>query len=268
MITLDDKYRFEDFGFICEPGYEDSIIPIFDRKTYSIPGREGVITFGTEVKEKPFSYPLVIMERFHIEMQRKFEKFIDFFFDKYGQPRKIKMIRDYDPSKFYYVELAQQITPDRLPEDGKLVLPLVAYDSRAYSVVKSNDRITWGSRIPFATKIQFGYKPSQYTVNGPQILEVNNIGTLVVRPIIEIVGTANGLTLVLNGKSFSFGDLSNETLLIDAATYTVMKNGQNYLFNMQGNLEKLELFPGNSKVQIGGANLNIKVTFNFQGKYK
>lgn len=78
MITLDDKYRFEDFGFICEPGYDDSITPIFDRKTYSIPGVEGVIPFGTEVKEKPFSYPLMIMERFHIEMQRKFEMLTDF----------------------------------------------------------------------------------------------------------------------------------------------------------------------------------------------
>ncbi|TDT83161.1 phage-related protein [Bacillus sp. AG1163] len=268
MITLDDKYRFEDFGFICEPGYDDSITPIFDRKTYSIPGVEGVIPCGTQVKEKPFSYPLMIMERFHIEMQRKFEKFTDFFFDQYGNPRKVKMVRDYDPSKFYYVELAQQITPDRLPEDGKFVLPLVAYDPRAYSVVNSNDKITWGSKIPFVTKIQFGYKPSQYIMNGPQSLEINNIGTLVVRPIIEIIGTVNGLTLVINGKSFSFGDLNNETLLIDAATYTVKKNNQNYLFKMTGDLEKLELLPRTNKVQIGGSNLNLKVTFNFRGKYK
>lgn len=268
MITLDDKYRLEDFGFICEPGYDDPLTPSFTRKTYSIPGREGVIPFGTEIKEKEFSYPLKIFERFHFDMQRKFDNFIGFFFDNYGQPRKIKMIRDYDPSKFYYVELAQQITPDRLAEDGKFVLPLVAYDPRAYSVVKSAEKITWGSRIPFATKIPFGYKPSQYIVNGPQSLEVNNIGNLVVKPIIEIIGTVTALTLTLNGNSFSFGDLNNEKLLIDAASYTVIKNGQNHLFKMKGNLEKLEILPGKNNVQMGGTNLNIKVTFDFRGKYK
>ncbi|MDO3374585.1 phage tail family protein [Bacillus paranthracis] len=270
MITLDDKYRLEDFGFICEPSYDDPLTPSFSRKTYSIPGREGVIPFGTEIKEKEFAYPLIIMERFHTEMQHKFEKFMDFFFDEYGQPKKIKMIRDYDPSKFYYVELAQQITPDRLPEDGKFVLPLVAYDPRAYSLVKSTDKITWGTHIPFTTRIQFSYKSGQsiYDIHAPQDLDINNIGSLVVRPIVEIRGTAVGLTLTINGESFSFGNLNNETLFIDAATYTVMKNGKNHLFNTVGNLEKLELFPGENTARIGGSNLNIKITFDFRGKYK
>ncbi|PEJ99338.1 phage tail domain-containing protein [Bacillus wiedmannii] len=269
MITLDDKYRFEDFGFICEPGYDDPLTPSFSRKTYSIPGREGVITYGTEIKEKEFSYPLKVMERFHNEMQMKFERFASFFFDQYGNPRKIKMIRDYDPGKYYLVELAQQLLPERLPEDGALVLPLVAYDPRAYSIVKSTDKITWGTRIPFTTRIPFSYKSGQhiYDVHVPQKLSVNNIGSIVVRPIIEIVGTAIGLTLTIHGESFSFGNLNNETLFIDAATYTVMKNGKNHLFNTVGNLEKLELFPGNNIARIGGENLNIKITFNFRGKY-
>lgn len=267
MITLDDKYRLEDFGFICEPGYDDPLTPSFTRKTYSIPGREGVIPFGTEIKEKEFSYPLMIMERFHIEMQRKFEKFTGFFFDQYGNPRKVKMVRDYDPSKFYYVELAQQITPDRLPEDGKFVLPLVAYDPRGYSIVKSTDKIKWGTRIPFATQIPFGYKPSQYNVVSSQTLNVDNNGSLVVRPIIEISGTVTELILNINSEVFNFGNLKNETLLIDAQHYTVKKNSQNYLFKMTGNLEKIELFPGNNTVQIGGSSINLKVTFNFRGKY-
>ncbi|QWH11959.1 phage tail family protein [Bacillus mycoides] len=268
MITLDDKYRFEDFGFICEPGNDDPLTPVFDRKTYTIPGRPGVFTFGTEIKEKHFAYPLMIIERFHSEMQRKFEKFSSFFFDPYGEPRKTKMVRDYEPDRFYYVELAQQILPERLPEDGKLVLQLVAYDPYAYSHVKSDEKIKWGSKIPFNTKIKFNHKASQYTVTGAQSLEVNNMGSLVVRPIIEIVGTATALTLTINGESFSFGNLSNETLFIDALTYTVMKNGKNHLFNTVGNLEKLELLPGKNTARIGGTNLNINIKFKFQGKYR
>ncbi|OFD61431.1 phage tail domain-containing protein [Bacillus mycoides] len=270
MITMDDKYRFEDFGFDCEPGYEDSITPVFDRKTYSIPGIEGVVPFGTEIKETHFSYPLKIMERFHIEMQLKFERFASFFFDEYGNPREIKMVRDYDPSKYYFVEVSQQLLPDRLPEDGSLVIPLIAYDPRAYSLVKSTDKITWGTRIPFTTKIPFSYRSGQsvYDVNVSQNLIVNNIGSLVVRPIVEIIGTATALTLTINGESFSFGDLNNEKLLIDTVTYTVVKNGKNHLFSTVGNLEKLELFPGKNTARIGGTNMNVKIAFNFRGKYK
>ncbi|HDX9508913.1 TPA: phage tail family protein [Bacillus cereus] len=268
MITLDDKYRFEDFGFMYKPGNDDPITPDFERKTYSIPGRVGVIPFGTAIKEKHFAYPLEIIERFHSVMQRKFEVLSSFFFDEYGEPRKIKMVRDYEPDRFYYVELAKQILPDRLPEDGKLVLQLVAYDPYACSHVKSDERIKWGSKISFTTRIKFGHKASQYTVTGAQSLEVSNIGSLVVRPIVEIVGVATALTFTINGESFSFGNLNNETLFIDAATYTVIKNGKNHLFNTVGNLEKFELFPGKNTTRIGGTNLNINVKIKFQGKYK
>lgn len=268
MITLDDKYRLEDFGFICEPGYDDAITPVFDRKTYSIPGREGVIPFGTEIKEKHFSYPLMIFERFHLDMQQKFERFASFFFDIYGQPRKIKMVRDYEPDRYYFVELEKQLLPDRLPEDGKLVLELVAYDSRPYSYLKSDENITWGSKIPYATKITFGHKASQFQVSSPQSVEVNNIGSLIVRPVIEVIGGAKDLTLTVNSRSFSFGDLNNETLLVDAKYYTVKKNDQNYLFKMTGNLEKLELVPGKNTIKIGGTNLNVKIAIKFQGMYR
>ncbi|KXY80138.1 phage tail domain-containing protein [Bacillus cereus group sp. MYBK12-2] len=268
MITLDDKYRIEDFGFEFQPGYDDPLTPSFSRKTYSLPGVEGVIPFGTEVKEKHFAYPLMIMERFHIEMQRKFERFTDFFFDQYGNPRQVKMVRDYAPSKFYYVELAQQITPDRLPEDGKFTLPLVAYDPRAYSVVNSNDKITWGSKIPFATPITFGHKPSQYNVTSPQTLVINNIGTLVVRPVIEIFGRAKSLTIRINGALFTFGDLTNGIVVIDAERYTVMKNGKNYLYEMKGNIEVLKMNPGENKVEVGGTDVAVQLTFDFRGKYK
>lgn len=267
MITLDDKYRFEDFGFICEPGYDDPLTPSFTRKTYSIPGREDVIPFGTEIKEKEFSYPLRIMERFHMEMQRKFEKFTDFFFDQYGNPRKIKMVRDYDPSKFYYVELAKQINPDRLPEDGKFLLPLVAYDPRPYSIVKSTDELKWGDDIPWYSDIPLGFEPSQYTITSSQVIKVDNLGKLVVRPIIEISGNANDLALTINGERFVLGTFANSTFLIDAQRYTSMKNGSNFLFQMQGNLEKLELLPGANAIGINGSNLNINIAIKFRAKY-
>ncbi|WP_193222087.1 hypothetical protein [Bacillus sp. B3-WWTP-C-10-D-3] len=48
---------------------------------------------------------------------RWFEKFIDFFFDEYGQPTKFKRVSDYDPRKF--------------------VLHLVAYGPRTYSIMDS-----------------------------------------------------------------------------------------------------------------------------------
>ncbi|MBL2663865.1 phage tail family protein, partial [Klebsiella pneumoniae] len=79
-----------------------------------------------------------------------------------------------------------------------------------------------------------------YTITSPQTLSINNYGSLVVRPVIEISGSATSLTLTIKGESFSIGTFTNSTILIDAERYAAIKNGQNFLFQLQGNLEILE----------------------------
>lgn len=66
---------------------------------------------------------------------------------------------------------------------------------------------------------------------------------------------------------FSLGSFTNSTFLLDAERYAVLKDGQNFLFQLQGNLEKLELMPGANAIPIGGSNLNINIAFKYRAKY-
>lgn len=266
-LTIDGKHISE-LNLQLLRDHQNPAAPSTRDNVMTIPGMNGAYDFGATLGPREFNLPL------HLKLKNEYEtlstairKVMAVFIDPYGKPKTVKLIFDYEPDKYYMVRYSGNIPINRLFSMGKFELPLVAYDPHAYSVIKSTDKITWGTRIPFSTEIPISYKPSQYDISAPQTLNVSNIGSLVVRPVIEIIGTATALTLTINSKSFSFGDLNNGTLLIDAATYTVIKNGQNYLFNMQGDLEELELFPGETIVKIGGTNLNLKLTFNFRGKY-
>ncbi|MDZ5606354.1 phage tail family protein [Bacillus pseudomycoides] len=231
MITLDDKYRFEDFGFICEPGNEDPLTPVFDRKTYTIPGRPGVIPFGTEIKEKQFSFPLRIIERFYTEMQRKFRAFAAFFFDQYGQPRKVKMVLDYDSDKYYFVELAQQLLPERLPEDGTLVLSLVAYDSYAFSTADAYDPIEkqiYDTGLKYDSGLIYPNTPAFQWIYEVHYSGIENHSHLEVPLKIVVKGRCKNpkITNLATGKWVQINETFTDAdqLIIDAKAWTVVKN--------------------------------------------
>lgn len=265
MITMDDKYRFEDFGFECEPGNEDPLNPNMERKTLAIPGRPGVWDFGSEIREKLFSFPLRILERFHSDMQYKFNEFIAFWFDAFGQPREVKVVRDYEPDKFYLVKIVSQISPERLTEEGAFVLPLVANNPNKQFIAQS-DEITWDSDIPIMSDITWLYGTNEIEIKQPQTIEVQNDGNLIVRPKILISGTADSLTLTLNGESFSFGQIS-QPIEINCESYMVFVNGIESISAMTGKLDKLFLTPGTNKIGIQGSGLNLKMTFQFYNQY-
>ncbi|OJD66204.1 phage tail protein [Bacillus sp. N35-10-4] len=268
-LTIDGK-PLKQLDLALLPGFQHPAAPPVRDYTVSIPGRPGAYYFGSDIDPLEFNLPLIIKpQEDRYKLATAIRKMVTAFIDPYGKPKEVKLIYDYEPDKYYLARYSGSMPIERYLRMGKFELPMIAYDPHAYSVMKSTDKITWGTRIPYATQIAFSYKAGQsiYNVNSPQSLLINNIGSLVVRPVIEIIGKAIGLTLTINGESFSFGDLNSETLLIDAESYTVIKQGKNYLFNTTGNLEKLELFPGKNTAKIGGENLNIKITFNFRGKY-
>ncbi|PFC97152.1 distal tail protein Dit [Bacillus cereus] len=266
-LTIDGK-SLNQLGLALLSGFQHPAAPPIRDYTVSIPGRPGAYYFGSDIDPLEFNLPLIIKpQENRFALAAAIRKMITAFIDPYGKPKEVKLIYDYEPDKYYLARYSGSMPIDRYFSMGKFDLPMVAYDPHAYSVVKSTDKIKWGTHITYATQIPFGYRPSQYTVTATQTLSIKNIGSLVARPSIEVLGTATALTLTLNGESFSFGDLDNGRLLINAATYTVIKNNQNYLFNTKGDLEKLELLPGVNDIKINGSNMNINIAFNFRGKY-
>ncbi|PGU31405.1 phage tail protein, partial [Bacillus cereus] len=177
-----------------------------------------------------------------------------------------KLTFDYEPDKYYKVRYSGSLDTTRFKTMTNLVIPLTAFDPHAYSVIDTSDDVLWGDDIPFLSDIPLGIGDYQYSVTSPSYLRVENLGSLVVRPIIEITGSASSMTLNANGKNFSVGGFpEGTTLLIDSTHYVVMKDGQNYIHKMTGDF--LELMPGANTVGVGGTNLNINITFKFRAKY-
>ena len=263
MITMDGK-SIEDFGFYVEPGHEDPMTPEIERKTLSIPGMKGVWDFGTEIGERPFAYPLMIMDRYHDDMQREYNNLVAFLFDDFGQPREIKLVRNYEPDKFYMVKIAQQMVPERLTEDGKLVLPFVASDPLKYSNT-FGDEVFWGSEIiTFEYNYLLGREglDGSVSINGPQTLAIP-IDGLAVQPVFEINGTANNLTISANGYTFTLPNFTNTRWEIDFEKYIVYKNGQETMIEIR----EFYLMPGNNQVKVAGSNINLDMRIKFRDKY-
>ncbi len=265
MIILDDK-KITDFGFEVEPGHEDPITPNMERKTIPIPGRAGLWDFGTEMRERQLNYPIKIIDRFHDEMQSAYNALVAFLFDEFGQPKSIKMVREYEPDKFYMVKIVQQMLPERPAEDGSLMLPFVADDPYKYSNTFADD-VVWGSEvITFEYHYLLGhinnFGSGAVNVTGSQTLDISVSG-MAVQPIFEIEGKANNLTFSANGYSFSLPNFTNTSWIIDFEKYLVYKNEQETMEEIR----EFYLMPGDNQVKITGSNIDIDMRVKYRDKY-
>ncbi|PEM49104.1 distal tail protein Dit [Bacillus wiedmannii] len=266
-LTIAGK-RLSQLNLALLPGYQHPASPPIRDYTVSIPGRPGAYYFGSDTDPLQFNLPLIIKpQKDRYSLATAIRKMVAVFIDPYGRPKTVKLIFDYEPDKYYLVRYSGSIPIDRYFSMGKFELPLIAYDPHAYSIIESTEEVMWGDDIPFMSDILFGGNDSSYVVTEPQNLSVKNAGTKVSRPVVEISGSATSLTLNMNGEVFSFGTFTDSTFVIDAEKYAVIKDGKNFLFQLKGNLEKLDLKPGANVVQIGGSNLNINIAFKYRAKY-
>lgn len=265
MIILDGK-NIAEFGFEVEPGNDDPITPVFEHKTIAIPGRPGLWDFGAEIKEKPFAFPLKIHERFHDNMQQAYNELVAFLFDEFGQPREIKITREYESDKFIMAKVMQQMIPDRLTDEGNLTLPFIAHDPYKYSNVFA-DEVTWGSEdITFETAYLLGHEndfsDDYIHLTRPDTLSISVSG-LAIQPIFIINGTGNNLTISSNGYSFKLPDFENVNWEIDFEKYLVSKNGQETMIEIR----EFYLMPGQNDIKVTGTNIDIQFAVKYHDKY-
>ncbi|MBJ9983590.1 phage tail family protein [Bacillus sp. S70] len=266
-LTIDGKHISE-LNLQLLRDHQNPAAPSTRDNVMTIPGMHGAYDFGASLGVKEFLLPV------HLKLKNEYEtlssairKVMAVFIDPYGKPKTVKLIFDYEPDKYYMVRYSGNIPINRLFSMGKFELPLTAYDPHAYSIIESTDDVYWGDNVPFLSDIPLEIGASKYVIATPQTLNIDNFGSQVVRPIVEITGSATSLTLTVQGESFSLGTFTNSTLLIDAERYAAIKNGQSFLFQLQGNLEKLELMPGTNAINVGGSNLNINIAFKYRAKY-
>ena len=234
---MDDKYRFSDFGLYVEEGHEHPAIPNMQRKTLHIPGRSGLWDFGVEVREKSFIFPIATLyskKEDKIELQTKLNRFIEFLYDDFGQPREIKMVFDYEPDKFYLVKVSDSFIPSRVSPFSGFDLSLIAYNPYKHSNVYA-DEITWGSEtITFEYNYLLGHESLGGSVNitGPQTFNLSFEG-LAVQPVFEIEGTANNLKFECGKYNFTLPNFSNTKWTIDFEKYLVWRNGQETMIEIR-----------------------------------
>ncbi|MCU5095059.1 distal tail protein Dit [Bacillus wiedmannii] len=266
-LTIDGK-KLSELKLALLPEYQHPASPPVRDYTVSIPGRPGAYHFGSDIEPMEFNLPLIIKpQENRYELAAAIRQMVSAFIDPYGKPKAVKLIFDYEPDRYYIVQYSGSIPIDRYFSMGKFELPLIAYDPHAYSIVESTKGIKWGDRIHWMSKIPIGLGRTSYKINSPQTLSINNYGSLIIRPVIEISGSATSLTITIKGESFSVGAFTNSTILIDAERYAALKDGQNFLFQLQGNLEKLEFMTGANAIRIGGSNININIAFKYRAKY-
>ncbi|ATB52741.1 minor structural protein [Caldibacillus phage CBP1] len=263
-VYLDGR-NIKEFGLFLRQNHEHPIPETRDQ-TIEIPGVHGLRHMGSTLGPRQFNLPLGIVPQIdRWELQRKIREFTRFLLDDYGRPRNMRLIFGYEPDKYYMVRYNGSISPERLVTMGVFELPLIAYDPFAYFLYSTKE-ITWDTDIPILSDISWLNGITEFEVKGNQTVEIINEGHVIVRPTFLIEGSANSLTLSMNGKSFSLPSFSNVTYEINGENYTVFKNGVNNFSDKIGK-DWLELLPGINQLTVTGTGLNIHLTVDYRFKF-
>lgn len=240
------------------------IAPATVDRFLSIPGRNGLLDFGADVGARYFNLDCRVITRNYLELQEVIERIASALLDGYGRPKTVKIVLDSRPDRYYLVRYSGSLSIDRLFGLGSFILPLVAVDPYARSLT-SSDSVILDSDILLDSDIRLDDDWS-YQVAGNAVFEVNNWGTMIVKPTIVVSGKFSNLHITANGKTFDYNvQINNETLTINSERLTVKKGGTNALSGMSGNF--IELIAGINNISITGTSLIADVSFDFETRY-
>lgn len=263
-IKLDGK-PLSDFGIdLLSPAVHPAAPQTRDMTVY-VPGRAGVYHFGSTLGERNFSFECgLIRELDTAELQRRLRELVAFLLDSYARPREIRLTFDYEPDKYYAVKFVGQIVPERFFALGSLTLTFTAFDPMAKSVVTS-DQIVMESDTPILADLSMDTGLSERTITAPTTFSIVNNGSVAIRFAYKIVGTGTAVTLSANGKTFSVGTFSGQTIEIDGENYIVKVGGVNDLTKTSGDF--IELLPGANNVTVAGSAMNFTISESLTYKY-
>lgn len=264
MPTKIDDKTFEDFGFREVVGHRNPSTPEITQRTVTIPGTAGVWSFGHQIGTRTFEIPLKHLYNDMYKRQRFLNKLVAFLFDDYGNPREFKLIFEYEPDKYYKVQVKGQLNPDRLIHSNSFILMLIANDPNKF-LLSPMDKIVWGSNVPFHSDILFGTGSNEFDIKKPQTISFLNQGSLVQKLNFKISGSGIGVTLSNGRETCSFNTFSNSTIIVSGDRYLVNINGVDNLVFLKGAF--LSLLKGENKLRINGSFLNFKITINNNFEY-
>ncbi len=264
-VWIDDDL-LQDEGISVLLNSEEPALPALRNLSVTVPGRHGAYDFGAYFEPREFTLNIVFKRQDYADLKRDIRKLNRRFVDDYGRPKTVKLRFGDEVDKYYNVRVTQAIPVERTAERGFLTMGLMAYDPYAYSVVTA-DEVVWGSEVvtfEWNYLLGMGGTGGGFTITSPQTIPIYVDGESL-RPVIEINGTANNLTLSANGKSFKLPNFSATKWIIDGENYVVTRNGVEDLVAMNGDF--IDLIRGDNNVQIGGTNMNFDITIKYRDKY-
>src|SRR5690625_2409294 len=261
-----DGELLQDDGISALLSTDEPATPSLRNMSVSVPRRHGPSDFGVYVGERVFSLAVVFRRQSYSDLKRQIRAFNRRFFDEYGRPRTVSLRCGDEVDKYYNVRLTDGISIERTAERGFAEVQLTAFDPYAYSLVNAND-VTWGSEV---VTFEWSYLLGMGgTAGGERITSARTIPIYVdgeaLRPVIEINGKANGLTISANGKSFKLPDFTATKWTIDGDKYVVTRNGVEDLSAMSGDF--IELLHGDNNVRIAGSELDFDLAIKYRDRY-
>lgn len=270
MITLVDgskKVRLEDFGFKALSSHSNQSSGDFDRKLQYIPGRYAPWDYGVQQKGKSMEIPCKSFFKDESELEKAINKFNAFVLDNDKSPKTLKMYYDYEPDKFYYVQLDGPFDPDRTTALKGISIPFFAGDSNKYASSKEYDPT---HKIIYGEVEKGDYYPNTQSfqwIYNKHYSGIYNYSAFTTFIKITIVGTVkNGkIKHLQTGKSLTFPDISNGRIVLNSENKSVERN---YVSVLEGsNYNFFDLVNGENGFIFEGDITNAKVTFNWVHRF-
>lgn len=270
MITLDDGNslkKLEEFGFIVSPSYENPAQPSYERKNVVIPGRKGSWNFGVQTGDRLINIPVKYITMSEIEFQIKVNEFNNFFYNEFGEPKRLKLVFEFEKDKYLYVRLAQNFIPDTTTILKSFVIPFVANEPMKFARSDEYDPVDSVVYGEVETG-DFYHNTQEFNwVYSKHYSGVYNHSSLNTKFNIEIIGTIKNasVTHLDTGTKLTLPNVNNGILIVDADSFNIEVNGNSDVLGTNFNF--FDLVPGRNGFLFESENPNAKVTFKWLHKF-
>jgi len=122
-------------GVELQSTYQEPILPPTRDRTATIPGRQGMVVFSSDLDAREITLDLAMIESHTAAaLQAVVRAFAQVLLDKTGKPKDVALVFVKEPTKTYTVRYTGNLPLARLIGDswGEFTLPLMAPDPYAY----------------------------------------------------------------------------------------------------------------------------------------
>lgn len=271
MMSIDGVHLERDLGLHLLADSEETMIPQVRQDSVEIPGRHGEIVFDSYLESRRlFPTVLIPSQATLTDVQNILRKVSSLLLDRYGRPKDVKVIYDYEPEKYYICRLNGYLSPERVARTGKFLIPLYANDPFAYAPMAAYDPKTkqnYNSEIQYDAGNKYPNTAEFNWIYKKHYSGLSNYSYYATDLILTIQGTVASPTIthLETGTKIKLPTINNGSIEVDSSNFTIKVNGMVDLTNT--NAAFIELVEGSNSLLFESSSPNAKVTFNWKHKF-